>query len=113
MNKKVLTIFLIFSLISGPYFRYTTYLDHLYKPYHKYANLKDAVAKRIYLLPFIASVYFILNYYWPLSVSMYNENSEFTLFLVQNFSMFLHQNFMRGHSSTDIGIYFPHSLSFE
>lgn len=77
----VVQLFSKTSFILGPYFRYTTYLDHLNKPYHRYANLKDAVTKRIYLLPFVAAVYFILNYYWPLSVSICTGNSQSKLLL--------------------------------
>lgn len=57
------------QLFLGPYFKYTTYLDHLHKPYHKYVNLKGSIIKRLYLLPFLAAVHLITNYVWPLSVS--------------------------------------------
>ncbi|XP_028137199.1 lysophospholipid acyltransferase 7 [Diabrotica virgifera virgifera] len=62
------------GVLTGPYFRYVTYLDHLYKPYYKYDNIVTALKKRIHWIPILGAAHLITNYYWPLS---YVSTEEF------------------------------------
>lgn len=52
----------------GPYFRYRTFLDHLYKPYHKYDDYKSEILRKLYLIPLLGGIHFFTNNYWPISV---------------------------------------------
>ncbi|CAG9863117.1 unnamed protein product [Phyllotreta striolata] len=67
------------GVLTGPYFRYRTFRDHLYKPYYKYDNYIPALIKKLYWLPILGSIHLISNYYWPLSYVHTDEylNSSF------------------------------------
>ncbi|CAG9812635.1 unnamed protein product [Phaedon cochleariae] len=60
-------IFNYCGVLTGPYFRYRTYLDHLNKPYHKYDDFKPILLKKFYWIPFLGAVHVFTNYYWPIS----------------------------------------------
>ncbi|XP_030764555.1 lysophospholipid acyltransferase 7 [Sitophilus oryzae] len=63
------------GVLTGPYYKYQTYYDHLYKPFNKYDDYKSTIKKR--LLPFVpifAAIYLLTDYLWPLS---YTATIEF------------------------------------
>ncbi|KAJ8945254.1 hypothetical protein NQ318_016674 [Aromia moschata] len=62
------------GVLTGPYFRYRTFVDHLYKPYYKYDNYKEPVLKRLRYIPILGAIYIATNYCWPLS---YLSTDEF------------------------------------
>ncbi|XP_074027578.1 membrane bound O-acyltransferase domain containing farjavit [Leptinotarsa decemlineata] len=62
------------GVLTGPYFRYRTFLDHLHKPYHLYDNYIPALVSKLYWLPLLGGVHLLANYYWPLS---YVSTEEF------------------------------------
>nr|CAH7730256.1 unnamed protein product [Callosobruchus chinensis] len=67
-------VFCYCGILTGPYFTYRTFMDHLYKPYHQYDDIKGAVLKKVTWLPLLISLHLIASYYWPLS---YVETEEF------------------------------------
>lgn len=62
------------GVLTGPYFRYRTFLDHLYKPYHKYDDYKTEILKKLYLIPLLGAIHVFMNYHWPIS---YINTDEF------------------------------------
>ncbi|XP_018561816.1 lysophospholipid acyltransferase 7 [Anoplophora glabripennis] len=62
------------GVLTGPYFRYRTFLDHLHKPYHKYDDYKIEIFKKLYLIPILGAIHVFTNYYWPIS---YLNTDEF------------------------------------
>ncbi|KAJ8913222.1 hypothetical protein NQ315_016165 [Exocentrus adspersus] len=61
------------GVLTGPYFRYRTFLDHLYKPYHEYDDYKTAMLKILYLVPLLGGIHVFTNYYWPISYVLTEE----------------------------------------
>ncbi|KAG5880750.1 hypothetical protein JTB14_030575 [Gonioctena quinquepunctata] len=60
-------IFNYCGVLTGPYFRYRTFLDHLQKPYHKYGCYKSAMVSKLYIVPLLAVLHLVTNHYWPLA----------------------------------------------
>ncbi|CAH1986303.1 unnamed protein product [Acanthoscelides obtectus] len=67
-------VFCYCGVLTGPYFRYRTYLDHLYKPYHKYDNFKEELKKKVSWLPILMGIHVFTTYYWPID---YVNTEEF------------------------------------
>lgn len=63
------------GVLTGPYFRYVTYFDHLYKPYQMYDNYLPALKRKLYWIPLLVSVHLLTNHYWPLN---YVNTEEFS-----------------------------------
>ncbi|KAL1498193.1 hypothetical protein ABEB36_009030 [Hypothenemus hampei] len=63
------------GVLTGPYFKYQTFQDHLYKPFYRYDNYKVEVFKKLFpLVPIYAIIYLFTDYAWPLA---YIESNEF------------------------------------
>lgn len=55
------------GVLTGPFYKYRTYYDHLQKPYSKHDNYKSVAFSKIFpLVPIFAGIYLITNYLWPL-----------------------------------------------
>ncbi|KAH1024971.1 lysophospholipid acyltransferase 7 [Dendroctonus ponderosae] len=63
------------GVLTGPYYNYRTFYDHLYKPFHQYDDYKTAALKKFFpLVPIYAIVYLLTDYLWPLS---YTQSQDF------------------------------------
>ncbi|CAH1986299.1 unnamed protein product [Acanthoscelides obtectus] len=67
-------LFCYCGVLTGPYFTYRTYVDHLHKPYHKYDDMKGALLEKLTWLPLLITLHLVTNHYWPL---YYVETEEF------------------------------------
>ncbi|CAH1098508.1 unnamed protein product [Psylliodes chrysocephalus] len=64
------------GVLTGPYFRYRTYLDHLHKPYNNYDDFMPAIKKKLYWVPILAGIHVFTGYYWPLAYVNTNDFLE-------------------------------------
>ncbi|KAF7278188.1 hypothetical protein GWI33_008682 [Rhynchophorus ferrugineus] len=56
------------GVLTGPYFKYKTYYDHLYKTFNQNDNYTQEIKRKfIPYLPIFAAVYLLTDYFWPLS----------------------------------------------
>ncbi|XP_025836480.1 lysophospholipid acyltransferase 7 isoform X2 [Agrilus planipennis] len=55
------------GIVTGPYFRYRTFLDYIDLPFSKYANCEKHTLKKLRIFPLIAVIFLFLSYYWPIS----------------------------------------------
>ncbi|XP_046393974.1 lysophospholipid acyltransferase 7-like [Ischnura elegans] len=62
------------GVLTGPYFRYRTYLDFLHTPFAKYANCLEATVNKLKYVPMYAALFLISGYVFPLK---YAEEEEF------------------------------------
>ncbi|XP_066246534.1 lysophospholipid acyltransferase 7 [Euwallacea similis] len=63
------------GVLTGPYYKYRTYFDHLNKPFHKYDDYKNTTLRKLFpLVPVYAAIYILTDYLWPLS---YTQSPDF------------------------------------
>ncbi|VEN46532.1 unnamed protein product [Callosobruchus maculatus] len=67
-------VFCFCGVLTGPYFRYRVYIDHLEQQYHKYDDLKEALIAKVAWLPVLLGLYVFTEYYWPID---YVNTDEF------------------------------------
>ncbi|CAH0563559.1 unnamed protein product [Brassicogethes aeneus] len=67
------------GILTGPYYRYRTFVDSIEKPYIKYDNWKDNLIEKLKYVPIFAIFFLVASHYWPLSYALsdefYNERS--------------------------------------
>ncbi|XP_060522244.1 lysophospholipid acyltransferase 7 [Cylas formicarius] len=59
------------GILTGPYFKYKTFIDHLYCPFNKYDNYKSATLKRLFpYVPLYAIIFLIFDSTWPMTYTL-------------------------------------------
>lgn len=60
--------FCYIGVLTGPYFSYKTYNDYFSTRFHEFAPCGLATMNKIKIIPFLAAVYLLTTYYYPLKV---------------------------------------------
>ncbi|XP_019871648.2 lysophospholipid acyltransferase 7 [Aethina tumida] len=67
------------GVLTGPYYKYKTYVDAIEKPYIKYDKWKVFLKEKMLFVPVFAALFLLASHYWPLSYALtdefYNERS--------------------------------------
>ncbi|XP_050295315.1 lysophospholipid acyltransferase 7 [Anthonomus grandis grandis] len=63
------------GVLTGPYFKYKTFLEHLHRPFYKYDNPKKAAMEKVFpWIPIFSSIFLLTEYCWPIE---YTQTEEF------------------------------------
>ncbi|KAG8226559.1 hypothetical protein J437_LFUL000642, partial [Ladona fulva] len=62
------------GVLTGPYFRYRTYLDFLYSPFSRQAPCLEATSQKLMYVPMYSTLFLISGYMFPLK---FTEDEEF------------------------------------
>ena len=75
------------GLLTGPYYRYRTYWDHLYRPFSKVVDPWPVTLYKLKQTAFFVVLFFIMNYCYPVRYILTEEYAERS-FLYRHFYMY-------------------------
>lgn len=75
------------GLLTGPYYRYRTYWDHLHRPFYKYVDPWPLTLYKLKLTGIFIVLFFIMNYLYPVKYVLTEEYAERS-FLYRHFYMY-------------------------
>lgn len=73
------------GVLTGPYFRYRTFIDYFETPFRRYADSDTATLKKFAWVPLFAACYLLVSYIWPIDVSFISQCCFFFLTFFQNY----------------------------
>lgn len=57
------------GVLTGPYFRYRTFIDYFDMPFRRHADSDTATLKKFAWVPLFAACYLLVSYIWPVDVN--------------------------------------------
>ncbi|CAL7934899.1 unnamed protein product [Xylocopa violacea] len=76
------------GLLTGPYYRYRTYWDHLYRPFHKYVDPWPLTLFKLKQTGCFIVLFLITNYLYPVKYVLTEDYAQRSLFY-RHFYMYL------------------------
>ncbi|EFA08021.2 lysophospholipid acyltransferase 7 [Tribolium castaneum] len=64
------------GVLTGPYYRYRTFVDSLNFPFSEHADWKKATIDKLKYVPLYSALFLWGSYYWPISYAMSDEFYE-------------------------------------
>lgn len=58
------------GVLTGPYYKYRTFLDFINKPYSRYADCKQATIDKLKWIPLFAVLFLLITNVYPIHVSI-------------------------------------------
>lgn len=59
------------GVLTGPYYRYRTFLDYFEQPFSELSPWKEATLDKLKYIPMFAVFYLMGSYLWPIPVSIH------------------------------------------
>lgn len=58
------------GVLTGPYYKYRTFLDFINKPYSRYADCKQTTIDKLKWIPLFAVLFLLITSVYPIDVSI-------------------------------------------